>query len=237
MIENTVKPPIANKIEKKLEAHGDIRIDNYYWLNDPENPKVIEFLKAENEFYNIKTAHTKQFQKDLFDELKSRIKEDDESVPFRKNGYFYITRFEKGKQYPIYVRKKENLAAAEQIMFNVNELAKEHRYYQLSGLSVSPDNKYISFGVDTVGKRQYTLQFKNFETGELFPEKIENTTGSGIWASDNKTIFYTQKNPKTLRSEKVFRHILGTDPSNDVEIFFDVIVIEREIIKACFSFD
>jgi oligopeptidase B len=221
MNENIVKPPIAEKIEKQLELHGDIRIDNYYWLNDRENPKVIDFLKAENDFYDAKTAHIKQFQADLFEEMKSRIKEDDESVPYRKNGYYYITRFEKGKQYPIHVRKKDSLEAREELLFNVNELAKEHHYYRLTGLSISPNNKFISFGVDTVSRRQFTLQFKNLETGELFPEKIENTTGSGTWASDNKTIFYTQKNPKTLRGEKIFRHILGTDPCNDVEIFFE----------------
>ncbi len=201
MNDNNVKPPIAEKVEKKLEMHGDVRIDNYYWLNDRENPKVIDFLKAENNFYDAKTAHLKQFQEDLFIEMKSRIKEDDESVPYKKNGYFYITRFEKGKQYPIYVRKKESLKAKEEIMFNVNELAKEHHYYRLTGLSISPNNKFISFGVDTVSRRQYTLQFKNLETGDLCPEKIENTTGSGTWSSDNKTIFYTQKNPTTHRGE------------------------------------
>ncbi len=221
MNDNNIKPPIAEKVEKKLEMHGDVRIDNYYWLNDRENPKVIDFLKAENNFYDAKTAHIKQFQEDLFKEMKSRIKEDDESVPYKKNGYFYITRFEKGKQYPIYVRKKGSLKAKEEIMFNVNELAKEHHYYRLTGLSISPNNKFISFGVDTVSRRQYTLQFKNLETGELFPEKIENTTGSGTWSLDNKTIFYTQKNPTTLRGEKIFRHILGTDPNNDIEIFFE----------------
>jgi len=216
-----LRPPKAEKIEKKLEIHGDVRIDNYYWLNEKENPKVIGYLNAENAYYDSQTAHTKQFQDDLFQEMKSRIKEDDESVPYKKNKYFYTTRFKKGMQYPIYARKKETLEASEEIMFDVNKMAEGHTYFKLSGLSVSPNNKYIAFGVDTVSRRQYTLQFKNLETGEIYPEKIENTTGSSSWANDNKTIFYTQKNPITLRSEKIFRHVLGTDPSEDVEIYFE----------------
>ena len=216
-----MKAPKAEKIEHKLEIHGDIRIDNYYWLNNKENPKVIDYLNAENAYYDEKTSHTKQFQEDLFLEMKSRIKEDDESVPYKKNNYYYITKFEKGKQYPIYARKKETLEAKEEILFDVNKLAIGHNYYKLSGLSVSPNNKLVAYGTDTVSRRQFTLQFKNLMTGELYPEKIENTTGSASWASDNKTIFYIKKNPTTLRSEKVFRHVLGTNPSNDVEVFFE----------------
>jgi oligopeptidase B len=212
-------PPKAKKIAKNLEIHGDIRIDNYYWLNDRENPKVIDYLNAENAYYEDKTAHTKQFQEDLFQEMKSRIKEDDESVPYKRKNYYYITRFEKGSQYPIFSRKKESLDAKEQIMFNVNELGKGFYYYKLSGLSVSPNNELVAFGVDTVGRRQYTLQFKNLQTGELFLEKIENTTGSATWANDNKTVFYTHQNPKTLRSEKIYRHVLGTNPSEDIEVY------------------
>ncbi len=216
-----MKTPKAEKIEKKLEIHGDVRIDNYYWLNDKENSKVIDYLNEENAYYDAKTAHTKQFQEDLFQEMKSRIKEDDESVPYKKNNYYYITRFETGSQYPIYARKKGSLEAKEEILFDVNKLAEGFNYFKLSGLSVSPDNNLLSFGIDTISRRIYTLQFKNLTTGEIYPEKIENTTGSASWASDNKTVFYTQKNPITLRSEKIFRHVLGTDPSKDVEVFFE----------------
>ena len=219
MTENTITAPIAEKIEKKLEIHGDVRIDNYYWLNDKENPKVINYLTAENAYYDAKTAHTKQFQDELFLEMKARIKEDDESVPYKKNNYFYITRYKLGNQYPIYTRKKETLEAVEEILFDVNILAKDYKYYKLTGLSVSPNNKFVAFGIDTIGRREYTLQFKNLETNQTFPEKIENTTGSAAWASDNKTVFYTQQNPKTLRSEKIFRHVLGTDPSLDEEVY------------------
>jgi len=221
MIKNNIKAPTAEKIEHKLEIHDDERIDNYYWLNERENPKVVDYLTTENEYYNKITAHTNQFQEDLFEEMKSRIKEDDESVPYKKNNYFYITRFEIGKQYPIYLRKKDTLSAKEEIMFDVNKLAEEHSYFKLSGLSVSPNNKIVSFGVDTVSRGQYTLQFKNLETGEVYKDKIENTTGNASWASDNKTVFYTLKNPVTLRSEKIIRHVLGTDTANDVEIYFE----------------
>lgn len=221
MVNKSLTPPKADKIEKRFEIHGDVRIDDYYWLNEKENPKVIDYLKAENEYFEASTSHTKEFQDMLFTELKSRIKEDDESVPYNKNGYYYITRYEVGKQYPIHTRKKESIETQEEIMFNVNEMAKEHNYFKLSGVSVSPNNNLVAFGVDTVSRRQYTLQFKNLETGELYPEKIENTTGSASWASDNKTVFYTQKNPTTLRSEKIFRHVLGTDPSEDVAVFHE----------------
>jgi oligopeptidase B len=221
MIGSKIMPPKADKIEKKLSIHGDERIDDYYWLNEKENPKVIDYLNAENNYYNEITKHTNQFQKDLFQELKARIKEDDESVPYKKNNYFYITRFQKGKQYPIYSRKFSTLEAEEEIMFDVNEMAKEFSYFKLAGLSISPNNEIASFGVDTVSRRQYTLQFKNLKTGEIYPDKIKNTTGSASWALDNKTVFYTVKNPTTLRSEKIFRHVLGTDTSTDVEVFFE----------------
>ena len=220
-MDKNVQPPVAEKIEKKLEIHGDIRIDNYYWLNERENPKVIEYLNAENEYYDIITSHTKSFQNDLFEEMKSRIKEDDESVPFFKNGYYYITRFEKGSQYPIYSRKKESLKSKEEIIFNVNEMAKGSDYYKLSGLTVSPNNQLASFGVDKVSRRQYTLQFKNLVTGEIYPDKIENTNGSAVWSSDNKTVFYTKNDPVTLRSNKIYQHVLGTDVSEDKLIYHE----------------
>lgn len=214
-----IELPKVEKIEKKLEKHGDVRIDNYYWLNEKENPKVIAYLNAENTYFDKVTEHTKDFQEELFQEMKGRIKEDDESVPYKKNNYFYITRFKKGQQYPVYSRKFQSLEAKEEILFDVNNLAKDFSYFQLGGLSVSPNNKLVAFGTDTVSRRQFTLQFKNIETGELYPEKIENTTGGASWASDNNTVFYTQKNPTTLRSEKIFRHVLGTDPSEDVVVF------------------
>ncbi|MDZ7614608.1 MAG: S9 family peptidase [Flavobacteriaceae bacterium] len=211
--------PRQKKIAKKLENLGHTRVDHYYWLNERENPKVIDYLNAENDYYFQKTAHTKDFQEKLFQELKGRIKEDDESVPYKKNGYFYITKYNTGQQYPVYKRKKGTLAGAEEILFDVNEMAKDHEYYSLAGLNVSEDNKLVAFAVDTVSRRQYTLHFKNLETGAIYQEFIPNTTGGSAWANDNKTVYYTKKDPVTLRSNQVFRHILGTDPASDVMVY------------------
>lgn len=217
----TITPPLAKVKPKKLEKHGDVRIDNYYWLNERENPEVIDYLNKENDYYNSMTAGSKQFQKDLFEEMKSRIKEDDSSVPYFYNGYYYITRFEKGKDYPIHSRKKGSLDANEEILFDCNEMAKGHSYFQLGGLNISEDNNWVAFGVDTVSRRQYTIQVKNLVTNEILPLKIENTTGGSTWASDNKTLFYTRKDPVTLRSDKIYKHKLGKDAKDDTEIFYE----------------
>src|SRR5690606_14261860 len=216
-----IPQPTAEKKEKLLEIHGDVRIDNYYWLNDRENPEVIDYLERENDYYNKVTAHTNDFQKSLFEEMKSRIKEDDESVPYFYNGYYYITRYETGKDYPIYTRKKGSLDADEEIMFNGNEMAENHAYFHLGGLNVSPDNKLVAFGIDTVSRRNYTIQIKNLETGEIYPEKIELTTGGSTWANDNKTLFYTRKDPQTLRSDKIYQHKLGSNVSTNKMIFYE----------------
>ena len=216
-----IKPPKADKRPKELTIHDDVRIDNYYWLNDREDKDVIDYLNAENDYYDKMTSHTKQLQEDLFLEMKGRIKEDDSSVPYQKNGYFYITRFEKGGEYPIYSRKKGNLETKEQILFDVNEMAKDFDYFNLKGLSISPNNELATFGIDTVSRRQYTIQFKNLITGEVYEDKIENTTGTASWVNDNKTIYYAKQDETTLRSSKIFKHVLGTDTSEDVEVFHE----------------
>ena len=214
-----ISPPTADKIEKHLEIHGDVRVDNYYWLNNREDEEVIDYLERENDYYDKMTEHTKEFQKELFEEMKGRIKEDDESVPYKYNGYYYITRYEKGKDYPIYTRKKETLDAEEEILFDVNEMAEGYSYYNLRGLNVSPNNKMVSFGVDTLSRRKYTLFIKNLETGKILNEKIPLTTGSSTWANNNKTLFYTRKDEQTLRADKIYRHTLGTKATNDKLIY------------------
>lgn len=232
-----ITPPIAPKKPHQLDKHGNIRVDDYYWLNERENPEVIDYLNQENAYYQASTAHTKDFQKDLFDEMKARIKEDDESVPYFYNGYYYITRFEKGKDYPIHSRKKGSLDAPEEIMFDCNEMAQGHSYFNLAGLSISEDNKWISFGVDTVSRRQYTIQIKNLETNEILPTKIENTTGGATWSADNQTLFYSRKDDVTLRSDKIYKHKLGSNPADDVLVFhekdetFDVSVYKSKSKK------
>ncbi|TDI72313.1 MAG: S9 family peptidase [Bacteroidetes bacterium] len=214
-----IMAPKADKITKNLEMHDDLRVDNYYWLNDRDNEEVIDYLERENDYYNKMTAHTKDFQKDLFEEMKGRIKEDDESVPYFYNGYYYITRFETGKDYPIYSRKKDSLEAEEEVMFDVNEMAKDYSYYNLRGLNISPDNKWVAFGVDTLSRRKYTLYIKNLETGEILSDSITLTTGDSTWANDNKTLFYTRKDEQTLRSNKIYKHKLGHESSKDVLIY------------------
>ncbi len=214
-----ITPPKADKIAKNLEMHGDVRDDSYYWLNDRENAEVIDYLERENDYYDKMTAHTDGFKDDLFEEMKSRIKEDDASVPYFYNGYYYITRYETGQDYPIYSRKKGSLDAEEEILFNVNDMAKGHSYFNMNGLNVSPDNKWVAFGVDTVSRRKYTIHIKNLETNEILKETIPLTTGGSTWANDSKTLFYTKKDEQTLRSNQIFRHIKGTPAASDKLIF------------------
>jgi len=201
--------PVAKKVPKELVKHKDVRVDNYYWMNDREDQQVISHLEKENAYYAKMTGHTKDFQTSLFEEMKSRIKEDDSSVPYKQNGYWYITRYELGKEYPIYSRKKESLDAEEEILFDCNLLAEGHEFFNLSSFSISPDNTLAAFSIDTVSRREYTLQIKNLKTGEILSDKVENTTGSSVWADDNKTIFYSKQDDVTLRSDKIFKHRLG----------------------------
>ncbi|MEY4935114.1 MAG: hypothetical protein RIS64_1473 [Bacteroidota bacterium] len=214
-----MKQPIVPKIPKTLEMHGDTRIDDYYWLNDRNNPAVIAYLNAENAYRKAKMAHTDDFQKKLFDEIVGRIQQTDMSVPYKSNHYFYYTRFEAGKEYPYQCRKKDSLDNAEEIFLDIPNLAKGHAYYAVGGVSVSPNNEQLCYGVDTVSRRLYTLCFKNLKTGAVAPTAIPNTTGGAVWSADNKTIFYTQKDTESLRSCRIFRHTVGTDPANDVLIF------------------
>ncbi len=222
MPEKTVlTEPKAKKIPHRLEIHGDTRIDNYYWLNDRENPEVIAYLNAENAYREHIMKGTEDLQQKLFDEMVGRIKKDDSSVPYKVDGWYYYTRFEGDKEYPIYCRKRETLEAPEEIMLDVNELAKGYSYYQVAGLSIRPDKKMIAFGVDTQSRRIYTIHFKNLETGEILDEVITNTTGGATWAEDNKTLFYSRKNEITLRSERILKHKLGTSDQTDVEVYYE----------------
>ncbi len=214
-----INPPKAKIVPKQLKIHDDIRIDNYYWLNDRENPEVIDYLEHENTYCDAMLKHTKDFQTNLFEEMKARIKENDSSVPYKYNDYWYIVKFEKGKDYPIYTRKKAILDATEEILFDCNEMAKGHTYFKLTGINISPDNTLVSYGIDTVSRRQYTIHIKNLVTGKIYKKAIKNTTGGATWANDNKTLFYTSKNEQTLRSDKIYKHKLGDEVVNDTLIF------------------
>lgn len=216
-----IVPPVAKKVPKELIIHGDIRIDNYYWMNDRDNPEVIAHLEAENAYTNAVMKHTEPLQEKLFEEIKSKIKQDDESVPYKDNGYYYYTRTVPETEYFLSYRKKGSLDAPEELLLDVNTMAKGYEYFAVGGSSVSSDNKIMAFGVDTVSRRQYTVYFKNLETGEILDDIISNTTGRVTWANDNKTVFYILKDEVTLRSEKIMKHTLGTPVENDEEVYFE----------------
>ncbi|MEP2773055.1 MAG: S9 family peptidase [Fulvivirga sp.] len=218
---NKPLPPKAEKIEKKLTAHGQTRIDNYYWMNDRNDPKVIAHLEAENAYTDTVMKHTENFQEKLYEEIVGRIKQTDETVPYKKNGYWYYTRYEEGQEYPIHCRKKGKLEAEEEVMLNVNLMAEGHEYFSVGGLNVSTNNELLAYGVDTVGRRKYTLYVKNLKTGQVLDMSIPFTTGSSTWANDNKTLFYTKKDEQTLRSNQIFKHRLGSKTD-------DVVVYEEE---------
>lgn len=218
------KAPVAEKIPHERTIHGDTVVDNYYWMIDyfkkgPDSTKVIDYLNTENAYLDTMMSGTKEFQETLFKEMRARIKEKDESVPYFKNGYFYYTRTEDGKQYFKYCRKKGSLDATEEILLDVDKMAEGHPYFSATGFSISPDNKLMAFGVDTVSRREYTIFIKNLETGALYTEEIKGTTGAVAWANDNKTFFYTAKNPVTLLTEKIKKHELGTDVRMDPVVY------------------
>jgi oligopeptidase B len=217
----SVKVPVAEKIEKELTVHGDTRVDPYYWLRERENPKVIAYLEAENAYTEAMLKDTEKLREKLFDEIVGRIKKDDSSVPYLDNGYYYYTRYEEGKEYAIHCRRKGNMDAEEEVMLDENLLAAGHDFFSLGGLSVSMDNRRMVYGTDTVGRRKYTLYIMDLEAGELSPETIPLTTGQAAWANDNRTIFYTHKDDETLRSNMIFRHVLGTGVDRDRLVYHE----------------
>ena len=206
-------PPKADQRPYQHKIHNDIRVDEYFWLKERANPEVIDYLERENDYYLKSTAHTIDFQEDLFEEMKARIKEDDSSVPYFYNGYWYISRFESGKEYPIYTRKKASLEAEEEVIFDCNEMAEGHQYFRLTGITISPDNTKAAFSIDTISRRLYTTKVKNLITGKYLSTSIKNTTGGVVWARDNKTLFYTKKDTETLRSQKIFKHNIISNQS------------------------
>ena len=225
-----IQPPDPEEIPHELTAHGTKRVDNYYWMKlseaqknaavrDEQTTKVLNYLDAENDYLKAMMEHTEPLQEKLYEEMVGRIKQDDESVPYLDNGYWYYTRFEKQKEYPIYCRRKGTLRAPEEILLNVNELADGYAYFNVRGLKVSEDNNLLAYGVDTVSRRRYTLYLKDLRTGKIVGRPVPNTEGYVAWANDNKTFFYTMKDSVTLRSDRVFRHKLGTDPAKDVIVY------------------
>jgi oligopeptidase B len=225
-----IQPPSPEKVPHELTAHGNKRIDNYYWMKltdaqknaekkDTQTEKVLNYLNAENQYLEARLKHTEALQEKLYKEIVGRIKQTDESVPYKDNGYWYYNRYEEGQEYPIYCRKKGTLNAPEEIMLNVNELAKGHEYCQVRGLSVSEDNNLLAYGMDTVSRRRYTIYIKDLKTGKIVDRPVPNTEGDVTWANNNKTFFYTMKDSVTLRSDRIYRHKLNADPSKDQLVF------------------
>ncbi len=225
--------PDAKKIPYPISYHGDTRIDDYYWMRlsdeqknadeksrDEQTTDVLSYLNAENDYTRQQLAHTDALKDKLFLEMKGRIKETDQSVPVKENGYYYYTRFEAGQDYAYNCRKKESLETGkEEILINGPELAKGKDYWALASYDVSEDNKILCYGTDIVSRRIYTIEFKNLETGEMLSDKLEGTSGGATWAGDNKTVFYSKKDPQTLRDFQIWRHTLGTDQSKDVLVY------------------
>ena len=235
---NTV-PPKAKKVPKILKIHDDERNDPYFWLKERENPEVIHYLEEENAYAEAVMKDTEDFQQLLFDEMKARYKKDDESLPYFFNEYWYIVRFEKGKEHPLFTRKFRTLDSEEELLLDVNVLAEGQKFFEVGSVAVSPNNKLITYSSDNMGRRIYDINFKNLETGEVLQDQIGNTTGKAVWANDNEHVFYIRKDD-SLRAFQVFLHQLGTDSSQDVLIFheaddtFDVNVFKTKSLEYIF---
>jgi oligopeptidase B len=215
-----IKPPQADVIARQLELFGRVRVDPYYWLKDRTDPKVKAYLEAENSYTDALMAHTKSLQRTLYDEIVGRIKQADSTAPVFDNGFYYYSRFEAGKQYPILVRKKGSLEAAEEVLIDENVLAaKQAGYFSLGAWQVTPDNRLMAFAVDTGGRRVYTIRFKDLVADKILDDSIASVTANLAWANDNRTLFYTKQDPTTLRSYRIHRHTVGGRSANDPLVF------------------
>ena len=216
-----VEAPVAEKIPHEMTIHGDTRIDNYYWMRDDErkDPKVLAYLEAENAYTDEMLAHTEDLQQKLFEEMKSRIAKDDNSVPVRDGDYYYSTEMRGDNEYPIYVRSTDFSGTNKQILLNVNELAEGKDYYSVGSLEVSPDDAILAYSEDTVSRRMYEIKLKNMKTGELLPDQIKNTSGSIVWGNDGQHFYYIKKDPETLLGYQVYRHKVGTEQQQDELVY------------------
>src|SRR5215472_5447311 len=195
-------PPVAKKVPKVTEVNGRKMVDNYFWLRDKKNPEVKSYLEAENAYTDAVMKPTEAFQKNLYDEMLSRIKETDVEVPYKEGNYFYYVRTEAGKQYPIRCRKKGSTDAPEEVVLDVNELAKGQTFMSLGAFSVSDDGNLLAYTTDNTGFRQFNLAVKDLRTGKALPDHAERV-GSVVWANDNKSIFYTIEDETTKRQYRL----------------------------------
>lgn len=216
-----ILPPSAKKIPKELKRFDSKRVDNYFWLKDRDDSEVIEYLEKENDYFKKMTSDTEDFQEIIYKEIKNKIKEDDQSVPYFLNGYWYLTKYQKNKNYPVYLRRKSDLNSKDQILFDCNLLAEGYEYFNLSNIKISPNNKFAAYSIDTLSRRLYTIRIKNLQTGEVLNDQIINTSGGFAWANDNKTLFYTNRDSDTLRNDKILRHEIGTKSKDDKIVFHE----------------
>src|SRR6267142_5342564 len=212
-------PPLAAVRPHRFDEHGNVRIDQYYWLRDRDNPEVIKYLEDENAYTKAVMAHTQALQDRLFEELKGRVRQNDQSVPFRQGSYFYYTRLVEGKDYPIYARKRGSLTAPEEILIDGNAMGLGKPFFQVMGWQISSGEDLLAFAVDTMGRRIASLRIKNLRTGEVFPEVMEHVTGNIAWAEDNRTLFYTRHDSVTLRWNRIYRHVVGTPAARDQLVY------------------
>jgi len=210
---------MPKKIPTLLEKHGHIRVDDYYWLRERKNPEVIKYLNDENEYAAREMAHSREFEERLFEEIKGRFKQTDMSVPYRRDDYYYYTRFEQGKEYPIYARKRGSLEQPEEIMLDANAVADGHEFFSIGGTAVSSGQDIFAYAVDTQGRRIHTAYLKSLSTGEMLADVLPDVTENLVWANDNKTLFYAKQDETTLRQFQIYRHVIGTDPAEDQLVF------------------
>ncbi len=210
---------MVKKISTKLEKHGHTRVDNYYWLRERESADVISYLNKENDRAAKEMAHTRDFEERLFEEIKGRFKQTDMSVPYKRDDYYYYTRYEQGKEYPIYARKRGALDRPEEIMLDVNALAEGHEFFSVGGTAVSSGQDTLAYAVDIEGRRIHTVHLKNLSTGEILPDVLPTVTENLAWANDNKTLFYGKQDETTLRQFQIYRHVVGTDPAMDQLVY------------------
>ena len=211
--------PVAEKRPHELELHGDVRVDDYYWLRERTNPEVLAYLEAENAYTSSMMAETELLQEELFEELKNRLEPDESTVPALFDGYYYYKRYADGLEYPIHCRKQGSVEAPEEIILDVNRIAEGHDFCSVRGVAVSPDTRLLAWALDTVGRRKYTINFTDLESGEVLADVIPAVTGNLVWANDSRHLFYAKQDPETLRSYQVYRHLLGTDPAQDVLVY------------------
>jgi oligopeptidase B len=216
----TDKPeaPAAAKKPTELEMHGDVRIDEYYWLRERENPDVIRYLEKENAYTDSILGEHADFEKRLIEEMKSRMAQVDQSAPVPHGDYFYYRRYEEGKEHPIYCRRKGSMDAEEEVLLDMNIGAEGHAFYSVRGFKVSPDHTTFGYAVDTIGRRFYDIHFVDIETGEELNDTLEAVTPNFVWAADNKTVFFVKQDPQTLRWHRIYRHELG---SNSDELVYE----------------